>query len=209
MSAGFECKRIERYGRIAAAIVAGFIVALPTFARGDGVERPDIESLSPSRPAQATQTRAGVFPSAPPGVTDLAFRDFYKLPVGRYGLEPTDKLVSLEGRQVRILGCMVRRQRPVPGTFILSPVPVTMAEEADGEADDLPPAIVFVQMPEDSAHLEVNGQRGLFLLTGTLSLGAREEVDGRISFVRLRLAPPASGDRAAAEASTRVNAPAQ
>lgn len=45
-------------------------------------------------------------PPLPAGVTDLPFSDFYTLPVGPKGLEPTAKLQSLNNKRVRIVGHM-------------------------------------------------------------------------------------------------------
>jgi hypothetical protein len=81
--------------------------------------------------------------------------------------------------------------------FILAPLPVSMAEAADGPADDLPPAVLFVHVPTEP-HKVVPYTPGLLMVTGTLTVGAQEEADGRVSYTRLALDPPAQTLRAAA-----------
>lgn len=129
-------------------------------------------------------------------IAELKFSDFFRLPVGPYGLEPTAKLLSLNGKRVAIRGYIVRRQISLPGAFLLAPYPVVMSDEADGPADDLPAAHLLALLPGDDARRPVPYQRGLFLLTGTLELGAREEQDGRIYFARLHVEAPKSATSA-------------
>lgn len=133
--------------------------------------------------------RDQALPPLPPGVTDFRFNEFFKFPIGSFGLEPTEKLLSLHGKKVRLLGYMTREEQPAPGVFILASLPVQGAEVADGPADDLPPTATFV-------HIAVNADRavpytpGLLLLTGRLEIGAKEESFDRVSTVRLYLDPP-------------------
>lgn len=117
-------------------------------------------------------------------VTDLLFRDFYKMPVGPRGLEPTEKLVRLNGRQVRMRGYMAHQEIPMAGIFVLSPLPVEMGDEDDSLADDLPPSVVFVHLDGQSPR-PVPHVPGIVQATGVLSLGPREEPDGHVSHVRL------------------------
>ncbi|MBI3560692.1 MAG: hypothetical protein HY080_03100 [Gammaproteobacteria bacterium] len=118
-------------------------------------------------------------------ITDLKFHDFFKMPVGSRGLRPTEKLLQLDGKRIRILGYMVKQEEPLDGMFLLTALPVTMGDEDESLADDLPPATLFV-------HLQNTGQRlpyvaGLITLTGVLSVGGQEEGNGRVSTVRLLL----------------------
>lgn len=133
---------------------------------------------------------AGVdhLPPAPEGVRDLKFSEFFRSPAGPLGLEPTEKLLSLAGQRVRILGFMVRQTKPSPGVAILAPFALATNEFEYGLADDFPPNVVFVEVPR-FADLAVPHTPGPLLLTGTLELGRREEADGRVSLVRLRLDP--------------------
>jgi hypothetical protein len=80
--------------------------------------------------------------------------------------------------------------------FLLSPVPVTLHEKEYGLAEDMPATIVHVTTQKNATPI-VPYTPGLLLLTGTLSIGNREEAGGRISSVRLALDPPTPGQRAA------------
>lgn len=138
--------------------------------------------------ADAAERRGLPAPEA--GVTDLRFGDWFKLPVGRAGLEPSPQLRALDGQRVRVLGYVVGEEEPTPGVFMLTANPVTLAEVADGPADDLPPATLFVHLAPADAAKVVAHRPGLLVLTGVLELGNREEPNGRTSFVRLRLDQP-------------------
>lgn len=130
----------------------------------------------------------GRLPPLPEGVAELSFAHFFKTPVGERGLEFSDTLLQMNGRRVRILGYMVKQTRPSPGIAILAPFNFTTNEAEYSLADDIPPAVVFVEVPE-YADIAVPHTRGPLLLTGTLEVGRREERDGRVSLVRLRLDP--------------------
>jgi hypothetical protein len=134
-------------------------------------------------------------PFLPAEMAELQFKDFFVMPIGPRGLEMAPKLLALDARRVRILGYMAQQEDPHPGFFMLAPVPVDIAGASDGMADDLPPATLFVHLPPSQATTAVPHQAGLLVLTGTLSLGNREESNGRISMVRLQLDAP-SDDRA-------------
>ena len=125
-------------------------------------------------------------PSLTP-VENLRFSEFFVMPVGPRGLEPTSKLMTLRGKRVRIEGYMVEEEEPYPGLFLLTPFPVALAERADGPADFLPPATLYVHVPEAQSDERLPHRRERLALTGTLELGAREEVNGRFSTVRLRV----------------------
>jgi len=126
-------------------------------------------------------------PCLPADTAELKFRDFFVMPVGPRGLEMTPKLLALDGRRVRIVGYMAQQENPHPGFFLLTPVPVSVDEASDGRAYDLMPATLFVHLPPAQANKVASHQPGLLVLTGTLSVGNREQVDGRISMVRLQL----------------------
>ncbi len=128
------------------------------------------------------------------GVTELKFSEFYRQPTGPRGLEFTDKLRSLDGKRVRILGYMVKQEKPVAHCFLLTPVPVRLNEEEYGFCEDMPSAVLHV-FTDSSAPATVPLTPGLLLLTGTLSIGNHMEADGRISSVRLQLDPPTNEQR--------------
>jgi hypothetical protein len=131
---------------------------------------------------------AGDLAPPPAGTSDIKFREFFKLPIGPRGLEPTAKLISLDGKRIRLLGYMVRQEKPAAGAFILAPLPVSVGEEDESLSDDLPASAVFVHLPV-SKSMAVPYIPGLIRLTGELSVGPREEADGRVSAVRLQLDP--------------------
>jgi hypothetical protein len=122
---------------------------------------------------------------------ELSFADFFAQPIGPRGLEPTARLQAASGHEVRLVGFMVQREQPQAGQFFLTPRPVTMAEHADGEADDLPAATVTVVLPEAQRGRLVAHQSGPVALTGRLDYGPAEDETGRVSWVRLHLAPGA------------------
>jgi hypothetical protein len=140
---------------------------------------------------QATAATATEIPPLPACVTELKFSDFF-LPIGRRGLELTDRLKSLDRKRVRILGYMARQCDAPPGLLLLTPVPVTLHTHEYGLADDLPPASLHVHLTGPDRDRAVPYTPGLLLLTGTLSVGPQEEADGRVSAARLVLDPPGS-----------------
>lgn len=125
-------------------------------------------------------------PAAPAGVSDLRFAEFYIMPVGREGLQMTEKVKALAGQRVRILGFMVKQTRPVPGLALLTPYAAFTHEGEYGLCDDLPPATLAVEVPK-YRDIAVPFTPGPLLLTGKLEVGRKEEADGRVSFVRLIL----------------------
>ena len=121
------------------------------------------------------------------GVTELKFSEMFKMPVGPQGLEPSERLLSLNGKTVRLIGYMVDTESRAPGTLILTPLPVSKGHEDESLADDLPPSAVFVHLSGPAAQQSVRSLRGLIQLTGTLQVGAADEADGRVSAIRLRV----------------------
>jgi hypothetical protein len=148
------------------------------------------------RPALAALVAAqGLFFVAPGHAAEapvaLGFGDFFVQPIGARGLTPTPKLLAAVGREVQLVGFMVQREHAQPGRFLLTPRPVSMAEHADGEADDLPAATVTVLLDATQADRLVAHQAGPLALTGRLEYGPAEDETGRISWLRLRLPPEA------------------
>jgi hypothetical protein len=142
-------------------------------------------------------------PPLPAGVTELKFSEFFVTPIGDRGLTVTEKLRSLDGKRVRMLGFMVRQEDALPGKFLFTAIPVQLADHDAALADDLPPATVYVTVPT-CRDRQIPYAPGPMLLTGTLSVGNREEEDGRISIVRLALDPPTRGETKAPLASGKA-----
>lgn len=67
-----------------------------------------------------------------------------------------------------------------------------MAELADGPSDYLPPATLFVHLAGEYEEKIVGYRPGTWAMSGTLSLGARQEPNGRVSYARLMLEDPES-----------------
>lgn len=147
-----------------------------------------VATLAVSAFAQSAATATVVQPVPPEA---LRLQDFFQMPVGPKGLAISERLRQAQGRQVRITGYVVQQEVATLGQFLLTPRPVLMSQHADGEADDLPPATVFVRLDADQQDWAVAHARGLVEVTGTLDVGRHEERDGRVSWFRLQLAPEA------------------
>ena len=186
-----------RAGLLHLAVLCLAVAALPAVAHNPA--QPNAARPVP----MALQVRGELPPRA--DTTDLKFGDFFKRPIGPRGLEPTALLRSLDGQHVRIVGYMVRQDSTlgVTGLLVLAPLPVTMGEEDESFADDLPASAIYVHLAEAQKAQRLPHMPGLMALTGTLQLGAAAEPDGRRSMVRLLLddtvsrefEPPASANR--------------
>ncbi len=129
----------------------------------------------------------GPLPAPKTGVTELKFREMFKMPIGPKGLEPTDKLLSLDGKRVRLVGYMAGQEESAKGVIILTPMPVSLGDEDESLSDDLPGNAVFVHLTSRYADKPVPNMQGLLQLTGTLQLGPQDEADGHVSAIRLTL----------------------
>ncbi len=148
--------------------------------------------------APASEPSLSARPLAEP--LELKFSQFFQQPIGARGLTLSDALKAADGREVRLVGYMVAQEQPRPGRFWLTPRPVRMSEHADGEADDLPPSTVTVQLAPSQTDRLVPHQDGLLVLTGRLRVGRVEDETGRVSWVRLELPPEALQSQPAAPA---------
>jgi hypothetical protein len=195
-------------------------------------ELPDPRRIVPLRGVhgqkipEAPKAETLQLPPLPTGVQELNFKDFFKMPVGDYGLELTDYLHSLDGKRVRMLGYMVFEDltrcnsctiaktvggRPVPawmeatvpGRMMFTFRPCAVSFSHYGLSDDLPPQTVFVTVPDKIGQL-VPFTPGPLLLTGVLSVGPKKEMDGRISVVRLELDLPAEPPVASNSSTTTL-----
>jgi hypothetical protein len=128
---------------------------------------------------------------AGPQAADLKFREFFQLPVGPRGLAPSARLLSLDGQPVRITGYLAHQEASsaAAGIALLTPLPVSLGDEDESFADDLPASTLYLHLAAPLAARTISYRPGLVSLTGTLQVGAQREADGRASFVRLVLDP--------------------
>jgi hypothetical protein len=163
-------------------VTGPFLASLPAYA----VAILTAVSVAAAPIAQAQDAPARL-PAATPNVVDLRFGEFFVMPIGPRGLVPTPRLLALDGQRVRLVGYMSHTETPTPGTFILAPLPITLGNEDEALADDLPATAVHVHLHAANRAAQVDYRPGLVALIGTLALGSAPEADGRMSFVRLEL----------------------
>lgn len=125
--------------------------------------------------------------SSAEAVPELRFGEMFARPVGPRGLQPSAKLLALNGQTVRMLGYMAAAELPMAGRLILTPLPATLGDEDEHLADDLPAHAVFVHLSGPAADQAVPNHAGLVRLQGLLSVGPQNEADGHVSTVRLVL----------------------
>jgi hypothetical protein len=176
--------------RVRGCACALALAALAVSARAQDVAGPPHAAVQ-ALPSDVFGVNGPLSPP-PPGVVDLAFRDFFLRPVGPKGLEPGPRLLDLDGSRVRLVGFMAQQEAPAPGVLILAPLPVPIAEIEDGMADDLPPGVAFVHLATLAHSTAPAYLPGLLQFTGQLSVGPQQEADGRVSYVRLLLDETAS-----------------
>jgi len=103
-------------------------------------------------------------------------------------LKPSARVLSLEGRRVRIDGFTAQMEMPPQGAFWLCRTPV-FADEAGGGTADLPPERVLVTLTSP-ATAEVAPIRGPIRVEGRLEVGRKVASDGTLSHFRIVLDPP-------------------
>ena len=133
-------------------------------------------AVSPKVAAPQSSTR-------PDSAVPLSFKEFFE--ASPRELVASGKLLSLNGKRVRITGYMARMERQVLGAFYLVPHPVICDEEGAGTSD-LPVENVLVLVRS------AKGKEIAFIprpleVTGILEVGNRAEEDGRVSAIRLTL----------------------
>lgn len=159
---------------------------------------PDARAQAPA-PVLASAARAAA-PAVPEAeAAELRFEEFFRLPIGPLGLELSEKLKSLDGKRVRITGLMVNHVHANPRVFLLSPVALRFHQCEYGLCDDLPANALHVHVPGNPRE-RIAWTPGELVLTGRLSVGNQEELDGRVSAVRLFLDPAVAASLRAAPA---------
>jgi hypothetical protein len=137
-------------------------------------------SLSGAAPAARPKAAAGA------EATPLSFQEMFESSPRE--LVPTAKLLSLQGKRVRLVGHMARMESPPKGAFYLAPHPVS-CDEAGGGTADLPPEAVRVVVRSAAGQVIPWVPRALEV-TGTLELGPLADEEGRVSSLRLVLDRP-------------------
>jgi hypothetical protein len=110
-------------------------------------------------------------------------------------LELTDKVKSLAGKRVRIVGFMADMEKLPAGSFFLVPRPLVADESGAGSAD-LPPNAIRVIVRSARGKPLAHIPRALNVV-GTLDLGPRDEPDGLPSFIRILLDGPPRNQKGA------------
>lgn len=123
----------------------------------------------------------------PSGYAPLAMEEIFKTPAGPRGLEYSERAKALDGAKVSVRGHMVRHAHADPRVFLFAPQRMVLFQAEYGTADDLPPYALHVITPDAPEGKAARYLRGEIRLLGTLQLGARQEIDGRVSHVRLLL----------------------
>lgn len=139
------------------------------------------------RTKSSAEARRATASSAAP----LQFREFFELAADE--LKPSAKLLSLDGKRVRIVGFMAQMELPPSGAFYLVPRPVYATEAGAGTAD-LPPDAVLV-VARSARDREIEFVARPLEVTGVLKLGphaagGEEEVAGHPSSIRIILDGP-------------------
>jgi hypothetical protein len=131
----------------------------------------------PQSPPALDPTVAGTYET-------LAFQELFVSPVGPRGLEYTAKSQRLAGQKVKMTGHMVRHYHDDPRVFLFTATPNTHDQREYMLADSLPVSLVHVFLEARPGQAPDWRPRSITVY-GTLEAGPQQEVDGRVSHVRL------------------------
>jgi len=146
----------------------------------------------------ATLAAAGLAAPLPARAEPISFSQFFD---SSPELEPSARLLALDGKRVRLVGFMARMEVPPRGGFYLCPRPVS-ADESGAGSGDLPIETVFVAM-RSARGREVPYRPGPLEVTGVLHVGNRADEDGRVTAFQVTLdRPRAHGRPAPSQQST-------
>jgi len=159
----------------------GFIGTIAWLNQGVKAESPPKEGPSKRQPSVA---------AAPVDQLDFAayaplkFEEIFVTPAGPKGFEYTAKANELKGKRVCMDGFMVKHFNDDPQLFMFTALPTSHNSVEYGLADSLPVSLVHVVMQVRPGDAPIWTPRRL-TIAGTLELGSRQEMDGRVSHVRL------------------------
>lgn len=134
-------------------------------------------SAIPQPPPALDSAVAGIYET-------LAFQEVFVSPVGPRGLEYTAKSQRLAGQKVKMTGHMVRHYHDDPRVFLFTATPNTHDQREYMLADSLPVSLVHVFLEARPGQAPDWRPRSITVY-GTLETGPQQEVDGRVSHVRL------------------------
>jgi hypothetical protein len=135
---------------------------------------------APKRTREAALTLHPKCPPAALSVPTIDFAELYRF--GSRAPEPTEKLLGLQGKRVKVVGFMALLERPVRGGLYLAPYP-SQSDESGAGRGDVPPTSILV-LPSLAAGKEVAFVSGALEVTGILDFGNRES-DGERASLRL------------------------
>jgi hypothetical protein len=180
--------------RLRGGLAASFLLALPLCSGAFALE------LGLGDVPAALSVRKEL-PEPGAGTIELKFEGLFRLPVGPRGLEPSDALLAAQGKEVRLIGFMVREEAGARDGFLLASVPVAAGDEDEGLADDLPPALIRVVFSAPKGQT-IPYLPGLLQVRGILHLQSHvDDASQRISMIQLE--PDRSTRRALARAVAR------
>lgn len=157
---------------------------------GRGTATPDSASSStrlspvPAPASAAPQSPPTLDPALAGTYETLAFQEIFVTPAGPRGLEYTAKSRRLAGQKVKMTGHMVRHYHDDPRVFLFTATPNTHDQREYILADSLPVSLVHVFLAARPGQAPDWRPRSITVY-GTLETGPQQEVDGRVSHVRL------------------------
>ena len=117
--------------------------------------------------------------------SEFSVDEVYVMPAGPKGLVFTSKTQGLNGKKVRMEGFMVKHYHDDPAIFLFTAVPTVHNQVEYMLADSLPTSLMHVIMDVRAGDAPVWKPQRITVM-GTLETGAHQEVDGRVSHIRLR-----------------------
>lgn len=151
-----------------ACLLAAALVAGATDLKAHGTS--PIQVIGADKVPAALAVRATLAKPSK-GTQELKFQDMFQMPVGPKGIQASERLLSLDGQRVRMVGFMVRSSQPRSTAFILAPMPVEISDEDEAEADDIPFNAVLVKL-STPAQQPIPNLDGLLKVSGVLRVAS-------------------------------------